>query len=198
MPWIENNDQISSFYEDSMQIEKKFDIKIIAKWKSERLIANVDKVDKNLWEPDETTTHKGANALFVYHDTRCFESPETGSRHHIACKILEFDYFWNNELKKIYEGYYGEGKIIKVLASKLKPNSYIPKHIDEGMSFNCTHRTHIPLITNPDVIMQVGNTSQNMEIGNIYEINNLKEHMPINNSNQPRTHLIIDYLPFSV
>ena len=95
MPWIENNDQISSFYEDSMQIEKKFDIKIIAKWKSERLIANVDKVDKNLWEPDETTTHKGANALFVYHDTRCFESPETGSRHHIACKILEFDYFWN-------------------------------------------------------------------------------------------------------
>jgi hypothetical protein len=96
-------------------------------------------------------------------------------------------------LKPIYEKKYGKGDFIRVLLVKLKKESKITPHVDSGDGLVFCKRTHIAVITNPDVIFTVGGESKNMRKGEIWEINNQNVHSVDNNSNHDRIHLIIDY-----
>lgn len=97
------------------------------------------------------------------------------------------------DLKPIYEKKYGKGDFIRVLLVKLKKESKITPHVDSGDSLVFCKRTHIAVITNPDVIFTVGGESKNMRKGEIWEINNQNVHSVDNNSNNDRIHFIIDY-----
>jgi quercetin dioxygenase-like cupin family protein len=97
------------------------------------------------------------------------------------------------DLKPIYEKKYGEGDFIRILLVKLKKESKITPHIDSGDSLVFCKRTHIAVITNPNVIFIVGGESKNMKEGDIWEINNQNIHSVNNNSNDDRIHFIIDY-----
>lgn len=97
------------------------------------------------------------------------------------------------DLKSIYEKKYGKGDFIRVLLVKLKKRSKITPHIDTGDSLTSCKRTHIAVITNPDVIFTVGGESKNMKEGDIWEINNQNVHSVTNNSDDDRIHFIIDY-----
>ena len=64
-----------------------------------------------------------------------------------------------------------------------------------------THRTHIPLITNKDVLFKVGekvasSESKHMNVGEIWEINNARIHEVNNNGNDDRIHMIVNYYPY--
>lgn len=98
-----------------------------------------------------------------------------------------------NDLKPIYEKKYGEGDFIRVLLVKLKKESKITPHVDTGDSLVLCKRTHIAVITNPNVIFTVGGESKNMKEGDIWEINNQSVHSVDNGSNDDRIHFIIDY-----
>ena len=56
-------------------------------------------------------------------------------------------------------------------------------------------RTHIPIITNSEVTFTVGGETKFLKEGEIWEINNTKEHSVDNNSDIDRIHLLIDIMP---
>lgn len=80
-----------------------------------------------------------------------------------------------------------------VLIVNLKPKGIINPHTDNGSRyFELGHRLHIPIKTNENVSFTVGNTTMNMKVGGIYEINNLTTHSVKNNSTENRIHIIMD------
>ena len=83
----------------------------------------------------------------------------------------------------------------KCMLPKLKAGGEIVEHIDMGKSLTWSHRIHVPIITNKDVIFNINNTSFNMEEGKIYEINNQELHSVVNGGETDRVHLLIDLYP---
>jgi quercetin dioxygenase-like cupin family protein len=102
-----------------------------------------------------------------------------------------------NEIKPSYVEKYGEGDFIRVLLVKLKKRCSITPHVDSGDSLSSCKRTHIAIITNPNVIFTVGDETKNMMEGDIWEINNQNTHSVDNNSDEDRIHFIIDYETFN-
>lgn len=94
------------------------------------------------------------------------------------------------DLEKIHNG-----KVGKVLFPKLKAYGKIYKHKDATEYLDIVRRHHIPIITNNNVFFNIEGDSLNMLEGECWEINNMKEHEVINNSNQDRIHLMIDIIP---
>lgn len=57
-----------------------------------------------------------------------------------------------------------------------------------------SHHVHIPIISNADVLFHVGDTSITMQEGEMWEINNRREHAVENQGAIDRVHLILDYV----
>ena len=57
------------------------------------------------------------------------------------------------------------------------------------------HRIHIPITTNDRVRFIIDGRPYRFEVGNVYEINNLKTHSVINAGKDDRIHFIFDYVP---
>ena len=114
--------------------------------------------------------------------------------------VLEFTNI-ENELQKIYEKYYGAGFIDTIILALMPGNHTLIPPKDNGYSLMRTHRTHIPLITNKDVLFKVGekvasSESKHMNVGEIWEINNARIHEVNNNGNDDRIHMIVNYYPY--
>ena len=95
-----------------------------------------------------------------------------------------------DELESIHNG-----KIGKVMFVKLKAKNNIIKHWDSTEYLNVVRRHHIPIITNKNVYFYVDDGVLNMFEGECWEINNMKSHEVINDSNEDRIHLMIDIVP---
>ena len=113
-----------------------------------------------------------------------------------------YDLFDGDEItqqinKKLYN-FYGDGKIVRMILTKLKPNSKIEPHIDYGKSLKICHRIHIPLATNQNVIFWINGEEKNLKENEMWEIDNSKKHAVYNNSNLNRIHLIVDFLPIEL
>lgn len=90
---------------------------------------------------------------------------------------------------------YGKGCSKNIQYSLVPKNTEIEPHDDYGDMFEKSHRIHIPLITNENVLFNIEEKSFHFSSGEVIEINNLKSHSVQNNSNFDRIHLIIDYTP---
>jgi hypothetical protein len=105
--------------------------------------------------------------------------------------------FINNSdklLNKLHD-LYGPGEFWNFQVAKMNGGGKILPHVDDGLYFVFSHRIHIPLITNENVIFRIEDKEFYLSVGKIYEINNLKEHsVENNNSNFYRLHLILDYV----
>ena len=98
-------------------------------------------------------------------------------------------------LKELGKNTYGKGNVFRAMLVNLKAGGLIPQHIDTSIIKGETHRVHIPIITNDDVIFKVGDELKNMKQGECWEIYNLEQHHGVNNySSTDRIHLIFDYL----
>ena len=87
------------------------------------------------------------------------------------------------------------GRIIRAMAAKLLPGSKIDPHRDSHPSFNCGHRIHVPVTTNPRVRFTVDGRPFKLEVGQCYEINNRMMHSVANKGDTDRIHFIFDYVP---
>jgi hypothetical protein len=87
------------------------------------------------------------------------------------------------------------GKVARVLLVKLSAGKDVTEHVDSGDYLSTVRRYHIPIITNDSVFYTVNSETINMKKGECWEINNLKPHSVLNNSNEDRIHLLIDILP---
>lgn len=81
------------------------------------------------------------------------------------------------------------------IIANLPAGARIPRHIDKGAYFEKSHRIHLPIKTNPNVLFHCGDETINMKEGTFYEISNTNcAHGVKNNSNEDRYHYIIDLL----
>jgi hypothetical protein len=135
--------------------------------------------------------HKNTETLEVIWDFDSLQTNKIGKIHSNYYK-LDMESFLE-KMKPIYESNYGEGYFIRVLIVKLKANTNIEPHVDNGYSLMTAKRTHIPIITNSKVTFTVDGEIKYLKEGEIWEINNSKVHSVDNNSDEDRIHLIIDY-----
>jgi len=112
-------------------------------------------------------------------------------------KFVNYDLFeyyqpYIDEYLTIISNYY-EIKDYTALITNLKPGGIIPLHTDSSCKyFDISHRLHIPIKTNEDVHFTVGDTTLNMKVGEIYEIDNISFHSVENKSTENRFHIILD------
>lgn len=141
---------------------------------------------QTLFEP-----HKHTQTLEIMWDMESLQTNKIGKIHSNYYK-LDMELFLD-KLKGIYESTYGKGYFVRVLLVKLKSNTSIAPHIDNGESLVKCKRTHIPIITNENVEFTIGGETKYLKQGEIWEINNTEEHSVVNNSDEDRIHLIVDY-----
>lgn len=87
-----------------------------------------------------------------------------------------------------------EGYFVRIILTRLSPGSVITPHRDHGPSMLRSHRYHIAIVTNPNVEFGIGSKLQHFAPGEIWEINNRKYHAVRNLGEEPRVHLILDYV----
>lgn len=143
-------------------------------------------IRQTLFEP-----HRHTQTLEIMWDMESLQNNKIGKIHSNYYK-LDMESFLD-KLKPIYETMYGKGYFVRVLLVKLKSNTSIAPHIDNGESLINCKRTHIPIITNDLITFTIGGETKQLKEGEIWEINNTNEHSVNNNSDEDRVHLIVDY-----
>ena len=94
------------------------------------------------------------------------------------------------EFEKIHNGKMGMAILTKLPAGKI-----IDAHNDSGEYLAIVRRHHVPIITNPDVTVSVGEETIHMNVGECWEINNNHLHSVANTGATDRVHLIFDIMP---
>lgn len=88
----------------------------------------------------------------------------------------------------------GSGYFIRASLVRLKAGCSIAEHQDMNFSLTHSHRIHLPIVTNDQVLFTVGKETINMREGQLTEINNRRMHSVHNNGPDDRVHLILDYV----
>lgn len=118
-------------------------------------------------------------------------------------KTIEQTFFPKYEhIKKIIEPliplvheFYPGSQVLRVFFTKMDPWSEIGEHIDTALNNRACRRIHVPVITNQDVIFSIDGVDYHFPINQAFEVNNTLRHGVRNLSDQPRIHLIVDFLP---
>jgi hypothetical protein len=98
------------------------------------------------------------------------------------------------KLEVLFTTKIGEGVLSNAILVKMPKQTSIDRHKDDYVFFKRNNRIHIPLITNENCIFEVDGEEINMKAGEVWEINNFeKEHSVVNNGNNDRIHLIVDW-----
>lgn len=79
--------------------------------------------------------------------------------------------------------------------ARLQPGGVIDPHHDSGEFLEQIHRVHVPLQTNSKCVYTVEDIEVNMEVGNVYEIDNMRVHGVYNRGDDYRIHLVINLYP---
>ncbi len=87
-----------------------------------------------------------------------------------------------------------QGYFVRVSLAKLLPGGHISEHRDKNFSLTHSHRVHIPIITDPGVVFKIHDEEKHLPTGEIFEINNRRNHSVTNASDVERVHLILDWV----
>jgi hypothetical protein len=122
-------------------------------------------------------------------DWKCFGSykyqPILENKNLLGLLNPIFDY-----LKNLHNGEVGRSMLVKLPAGK-----NIDKHFDGGSYLSIAKRHHIPVITNDKVWFIIDGEKKHLDVGEIWEIDNTKEHEVQNLGDKDRVHLIVDIIP---
>lgn len=86
---------------------------------------------------------------------------------------------------------YTDCRFPRVMLAKLPAGSNIFPHTDRKAS-HYIHKIHVPLITNPGTMFHVGDQTMHIPAGEMYEVNNKRNHAVDNNGEIDRIHLIFE------
>jgi hypothetical protein len=98
-----------------------------------------------------------------------------------------------NQIKDYLHNYYGKGNSPRIILANLLAERNILPHVDTGEQLLKCKRHHIPIVTNPLVMFNVGDEKINMIEGDVWEINNANQHYVQNFSDKDRIHIIVDW-----
>lgn len=177
-----------------------FKIKEIGRYNPANLISKLESMDPECWLEESWRqktfkAHSSTDALNIMWNKECLIDNTKGKKHERNYNFLEFDKVLE-DLKPIYEKEFGKGDFHRVLITRLKPKSEISVHSDQGVALMQGRRTHIPLVTDKEIIFKSGKDleSFHLEVGKVYELNNAKKHAVNNPTDKYRIHLIVDWL----
>jgi hypothetical protein len=177
-----------------------FKIKEIGEYNTSDLINKLKDINpehwlEESWRQETFKAHSSTDTLNILWNKECLNDNKKGEKHERNYNLLDFDKVLE-DLKPIYEKEFGKGDFHRVLITRLKPKSSIAVHSDQGTALMMGRRTHIPLVTNKDIIFKSGKDleSFHLEVGKVYELNNAKKHAVSNPTDEHRVHLIIDWL----
>ena len=108
--------------------------------------------------------------------------------------IAKWETIINNNLLSLLRNEIGDFEIVRMIISRLKPHSIVSEHIDTEEILRKSHRLHLPIKTNENVVFNINRSSYHLKEGVVYEINNQAPHSVFNNSKYDRVHLIFDYI----
>ena len=160
-----------------------------------RWLTNVDTLTNKIWGEDYWrqeyySVHQDTQTIPLVFD-KYFEKP-IKTKHY---KMFETSLM---PLESLLTTHYGNGFTARMILTKLKPQGTIPEHRDTGPHFHISHRVHLPLVTNDEVLFTVGDETITMNAGELWEINNTNRlHSVVNKSDRDRVHLIIDWEPYN-
>ena len=145
---------------------------------------------EDYWRQEYYSVHQDTQTIPLVFD-KYFEKP-IKTKHYIKFETSLMP------LESLLSTHYGKGFTARMILTKLKPNGVIPEHRDTGPHFHISHRVHLPLVTNDEVLFTVGDETITMNAGELWEINNTNRlHSVVNKSDRDRVHLIIDWEPYN-
>ena len=153
-----------------------------------------DEWDRYTWRQDENPMHGASKTLAIIYDNdfRHFN----GTKHELFHR-LNFDKLIDPIIKKL-EHEYDWGYVVRAVLVKLPAGKSINSHIDVGSSYNLSHRVHIPLVCEWDSVEYVvQEESRYFEIGQMFELNNMREHSVHNRGSIDRINLLFDFAELS-
>jgi len=173
-----------------MNIENNYNI--LGSLNSSKVIEKLQQVDWNIWSfrQDSFSYHKNTHSIPLYwggeigsdinfHKENCFLFKEELN----TIKNL-FDYFYSDEF------FY-----IKAVFAQLKNQESIARHYDANDIFSITHRIHWCIEGDYSKLDFIINDEKlNIRKSNIFEMNNKKYHSVDYNGDEPRIHMICDFI----
>jgi hypothetical protein len=146
------------------------------------------------WRQDKNPMHSASKTLPIIYDNdfRHFN----GTKHELHDQI-DFPKLIDPIVKKL-EQEYNWGYVVRAVFVRLPAGKSIKSHIDVGGSYNLSHRVHIPLICEWDKVEYiVEDESRYFEIGQMFELNNMRQHAVHNNGSIDRINLLFDFAEFN-
>jgi len=86
---------------------------------------------------------------------------------------------------------YSDCRFPRVMFARLPAGSKILPHTDRRAS-HYIHKIHVPLVTNPGTLFHVGDQTMHIPLGEMYEVNNKRNHAVDNDGDLDRIHLIFE------
>jgi FKBP-type peptidyl-prolyl cis-trans isomerase 2 len=147
--------------------------------------------DESLWLDDvakTTKVHQKSRGIFLKNDIK----PQHfyGTIHNADTELAEASNVILKELRKQFTA----GYFIRSQFSRHQAGDGFDPHTD-AFSFTLmnSHRMHLPIISNDQVWLSVGNEKKIMAPGEVWEINNSRTHAGLNEGSTARVHMIIDF-----
>ena len=168
--------------------------------------AMLGEVTAEQWEDQDARqqlyeAHRGAQAILLVHDGDFRHIDPT---RHPALELflpvirpvlgVTADHYDQSPKGMELTRKFGLGYFIRANFLRLMPGEAIAEHRDMNFSLAHAHRVHVPIITNDRVAFTVGGETLNLPEGEIYEINNRRPHSVRNEGDEPRVHLVLDYV----
>jgi hypothetical protein len=86
---------------------------------------------------------------------------------------------------------YSDYRFPRVMFARLPAGGEISGHSD-GEASHYIHKIHVPLITNRETLFRVGQQEIHMQVGEVFEVNNKRNHAARNDGSADRIHLIFE------
>ena len=180
---------------------RKIGVHDISALKEKILKFTDERWDKESWRQNHYDVHKHTHTISLIFD-RDFrhKNPTIHPEYELFRDDLEpvikkINVFYNKMLKyKRLKAKHGNGYVIRINIVKLDASGGdISEHVDNLFTLSHAHRVHIPILTNQGVLFSIGNEVKNLKAGEIWEVNNRQLHSVVNNGDQYRVHIIIDW-----
>ena len=158
--------------------------------------------DEESWRQKIYDVHKYTHTISLIFD-RDFRhiNPTIHPRYELYREDIEpivkkIDAYYNQKLTyKRLKKKNGNGYVIRINLVKLDASGGdIEAHVDNVFTLSHSHRIHIPIITNDKVGFSIGDEVKNLKPGEIWEINNREMHSVLNDGDNYRVHMIIDWV----
>jgi hypothetical protein len=151
--------------------------------------------DASTWRQERFQVHKFTQTLELVFDR---DLPKDQPTKHEKYFSLGCETLLAPLIEQIAMRYSEPGFLIRAVIVRLSSKGTINRHVDIGPMFTNAHRIHVPIETNDKALFMVGDETLIMKQGEMWEINNLREHYVDNGGDEGRIHLIMDWAPLDI